>query len=389
MWQKIKNVYHLGLAMLANTVYGFPGKSLFIIGVTGTDGKTTTASLIYHILKSSGKDVSLISTIGAFIDGKTYDVGFHVTNPSSFPLQKFLKLIKNSSNSKEKYVVLEVTSHGIDQNRIWGIPFEIAILTNITHEHLDYHKTYENYLRTKTLLLQKANTAIVNKDDGSYSSVYKLLKNKVVTYGLNNAEISSKDLVSKSLDGFHKYNELAAISVCKTIGVSIGDIKKGISTFVRPKGRMETVYKNDFEVMIDFAHTPNAFKNLLSLIRSTVKGKIIHVFGSAGLRDKTKRPLMGKFASMYDDIIILTSEDPRSEDPKEIIDNISSGFINSRKFEVIKIYDRKKAIEKAIEIAQKNDLVVITGKAHEKSMNYGKGEEDWDEFKAVEEALER
>ena len=155
MWQKIKNIYHLMVAVIANIVYWFPAKKLTVIGVTGTDGKTTTVNLIYHILKSSNEKVSMISSIAAVIDGKTYDTGFHVTTPSSFALQKF---IRKAVSIRSKYFVLEVTSHAIDQQRIWGIPFKIGVITNITNEHLDYHKTYDNYLKIKSKLARKRST---------------------------------------------------------------------------------------------------------------------------------------------------------------------------------------------------------------------------------------
>lgn len=193
MWQAAKNIYHLAQAIAANIRYGFPGKKLTIIGVTGTDGKTTTSSLIYHILKTAGYPVSLISTVSALIHGKSYDTGFHVTNPSAFPLQQFLS---EAVQNKDKYLVLEVTSHGLDQNRVWGIPFSIGVLTNITHEHLDYHKTYDNYVVAKTKLLNMASIAIINSDDASFKRVKKYLTNKhVVTYSLE----GRSDILLKSL----------------------------------------------------------------------------------------------------------------------------------------------------------------------------------------------
>lgn len=391
MWQKIKNIYHLGVAILANIYFGFPAQKITVIGITGTDGKTTTTSLIYHILKTAGKQVSLISTVAAYIDGKTLDTGFHVTNPSSVPLQRFLKRIAQLGNGKEKnYLVLEVTSHGIDQNRVWGIPFAIAGVTNITHEHLDYHKTYENYVATKAKLLQSAKVAVVNKDDGSFSMLHDLLKDhEMITYGMKNADITRTTVAFKTnLPGeYNMYNCLLAVTICRQLGIADKDIAKGISTFTPPAGRTEIVYKKDFTIMIDFAHTPNAFEQLLSALRPKVKGRLIHVFGSAGLRDASKRPLMGKAASTYDDIIILTAEDPRSEKIEKINEQIKDGITTPRSVQVIEIQDRKEAIQKAISLAKKGDFVVITGKAHEKSINYGKGEEPWDEFEEVKKAV--
>jgi UDP-N-acetylmuramoyl-L-alanyl-D-glutamate--2,6-diaminopimelate ligase len=361
-----------------------------VIGITGTDGKTTTVNLIYHILHSSGKTVSMISTVGAVIHGEKFTLGFHVTNPASIALQKFLsKAAKNVF--KDNYLVLEVTSHGLDQNRVWGIPFAIGGITNVTHEHLDYHKTYEAYVKAKSKLLRKAKITIVNADDASYPYIKRELKNKdIITYGKTTADITFKTLDFKSnlIGEYNTYNTLLAIAVCKQLGLTDREIKKGIETFNAPIGRSEIVHEDQFTVMIDFAHTPNAFMQLLSSIRPTVKGKLIHVFGSAGLRDVSKRPEMGEAASKFDDVIILTSEDPRSEDPKQIIEQIVSGM--SKKFpqeKVFKIVNRQEAITKAISLAKRGDFILITGKAHEQSMNYGNGEKPWSEYEAVEKAL--
>ncbi|HEX7041726.1 MAG TPA: UDP-N-acetylmuramoyl-L-alanyl-D-glutamate--2,6-diaminopimelate ligase [Patescibacteria group bacterium] len=389
MWQKVKNVYHLLVAILANIYYGFPSRRLVIIGVTGTDGKTTTTSLVYHILKEAGYKVSIISTVSAIIHGKAYDTGFHVTNPSSFPLQKFLS---EAVKKGDTHLVLEVTSHGLDQNRVWGIPFAIGVLTNITHEHLDYHKTYSEYLQAKMKLLNSAKVAVINRDDNSFHKVkYFLKKNKrVITYGQKNADFSldSIKMPANINTLYNKYNGTAAGIVAREFGINKKIIEKALKTFIFPKGRTEMVYEKDFNVMIDFAHTPNAFKQLLSSLSEKTKGRLIHVFGSAGARDVSKRPLMGKIASDYDDILIITSEDPRKENPKKIIADIEKGVRSEKKAQTYTIIDRKSAIERAIFLAQKGDFVIITGKAHENSMNYGKGEEPWDEFKVVEKALQ-
>jgi UDP-N-acetylmuramoyl-L-alanyl-D-glutamate--2,6-diaminopimelate ligase len=394
MWQKIKNIYHLFVAIGASIWFGFPGRKLKIIGITGTDGKTTTVNLVFHIIKTAGKQVSMISTVGASIHGKAFPLGFHVTNPSSIPLQRFLRhAAKNVL--EDNYLVLEVTSHGLDQNRVWGIPFTIAGITNVTHEHLDYHKTYENYVKTKTKLLQMAPVAVLNKDDNSYPLIIKNLHSfsskKIITYGRSNADIVVKNYpYVKTLPGDHNvYNALLAIAICRELGISEKDIKKGTETFVLPKGRAEVVYEKDFTIMIDFAHTPNSFEKLLSWLRPQTKGRIIHVFGSAAKRDISKRPEMGKIASQYDDVIILTSEDPRNEDPQHIMDDLASDMRDTRSVSVHRIPDRQEAINQAITLAKKGDLVLLTGKAHETSMNYGQGEEPWDEFEAVQHALQK
>ena len=374
MWQRIKNLYHLGIAIIANAWFKFPSKKLTVIGVTGTDGKTTSTSLIYYILYSAGFNVSMISSVGAIIGGKNYDVGFHVTTPSSFAIQRFIKKAVDS-----------------------GSKFLVGVLTNVTHEHLDYHKTYENYAKAKAKLLKMSRIAVVNKDDKSFpllNSKFKIQNSKIRTYGMSSgSDINPKTFPFKSnlIGEFNKYNILAAVAACKTLGIEDNQIRRGIESFEPPKGREDIVYEKDFTVMIDFAHTPNAIDQILKSVRTFAKGKIIHVFGSAGARDTTKRSLMGEMSSKYADIIILTAEDPRKESVEKINHDIESGIKNNKlrikNRTLIKIEDRRKAIESAIKIARKGDLVLITGKSHEKSMNYGQGEEPWDEYGVVRDAL--
>ncbi|MGA2911322.1 MAG: UDP-N-acetylmuramoyl-L-alanyl-D-glutamate--2,6-diaminopimelate ligase [Candidatus Levyibacteriota bacterium] len=388
-WRKIKNFYHLCVAFVVNVIFLFPAKEMEIIAVTGTDGKTTTVNLIYHILQSAGHKVSMVSSIGAVINGKTYDTGAHVTTPSPVALQK---LLKKAKDSRSEYFILEVTSHAIDQNRIFGIPVRVAVLTNITNEHLDYHKTFNNYLCTKLELIEKAQLGIVNRDDNSYALLVRNKKGTEnwKTYGLTKETDYNPQVLDisdcKLLGNFNKYNTLAAAAVAKEIGISDAALKVALKSFQMPIGRADYVYKRNFSVMVDFAHTPNAFEELLKTLRPITKARIIHIFGSAGERDKDKRPIMGKTSARYADVIILTAEDPRTEDVNSIIEQIAKG-INNRKT-VFKIPDRREAIYKGIELAGKGDLVLITGKAQESSMNYGHGEEEWDEFAVVEDALE-
>ena len=388
MWQDIKNIYHFFISILANLIYGFPARSLTVIGVTGTDGKTTTSNIIYHILQNSKRSTSIISTVGASIGDKNYEVGFHVTTPSSFKLQSFLRKAKDKGSS---YFVLEVTSHALDQNRVFGIPFKVGVLTNITNEHLDYHKTYEQYLKTKASLLKSSKVAIVNRDDRSYEKVLRIIRGhtRIISYGLSKKADVKPDLFNLEEFGmeenFNKYNLLAAISACKVLGLKDDEIKKALKSFELPKGRLETVYDKEFRVVVDFAHTPNAFLQVLSSLKGKAKGRIIHVFGSAGKRDKKKRPEMGRLSSEFSDLIVLTSEDPRSEDPEEIMDQIERGIEKREK--VRKIANRRDAIRFAIQSAKPGDIVIVTGKSHEKSMNYGRGEEPWDEFEEVQKAL--
>lgn len=406
MVQSLKNIYHLFQAVTANSMYGFPATGMKVICVTGTDGKTTTSGLIYHILKQAGKKVALLTTVSAVIDGKSYETGSHVTTPSSYDLQKY---IKKARKAKAEYFVLEATSHGIDQNRIWGIPITVGVLTNISHEHLDYHKTYERYAKTKTMMLKKAAYAVINRDDLSYKLVMEYIqpfKGKIMTYGLSKtARINPKNFSFKShlLGEFNTYNCLAAATALKAIGLEDAVIKKGIETFTPPVGRQDIVYNNDFRVMIDFAHTPNSFMKILPEVKKITKNRLIHVFGAAGLRDVTKRPEMGNASSAFADVIMLTAEDPRGEPVEQIAEDIKkgiSGFISISRAEIdtmqknnkycITVPNRKDAIELSIMMAKAGDTVILTGKSHEKSINYdGELEESWDEFAVAKRAIEK
>jgi len=380
--QKLKNIYHLFQAISANVFYGFPSKKLKIIGITGTDGKTTTTHLIYHILKSSGKKVSMISTVYAQIGEKQYDTGFHVTTPSAFSVQK---LIFEAYKAESKYFILESTSHRLEQNQLWGIKFEIGVLTNITHEHLDYHGNYEEYVKAKLKLLLNSKVAIVNVDDESYKIISQKSKVKIQKY---NSKVKSLEELPE-LTKFNRYNYAAAYKVCRELGVSEEIILKAMKTFQLPEGRWELVYDKEFKVMIDFAHTPNALLQLLSEVRKKYlkrSGRLIHVFGAAGLRDSSKRYEMGRVSAMNSDVIILTEEDYRTEDLYKICEQIGEGikFVNKS---YTMIERRIDAISKAIEMAQFGDIIVLTGKAHEKSLCRGKIEYPWNEKETVEKII--
>ena len=396
--QKIINFgKHLLTAVSASIYFNFPSKKLKVIGVTGTDGKTTTVHLIYHILHQAGLRVAMVSTVLAKIGDKEIDTGFHVTTPNPWNLQKFLKMMVDKGI---EYAVLEVTSHGLDQFRLWGIDFEIGVLTNVTHEHLDYHKTYENYLSTKAKLLQKAKIAIINKDDESYDLLNSKLKtqnSKLITYGIKNeADFTPKKFDFKtSLPGeYNQYNCLAAIAATSQLGISVEKIKKAILTFKGVVGRMEKIEEGqDFKVIIDFAHTPNALEQVLKFLKSIKSGKskLIVVFGCAGLRDSDKRPIMGEIACRLADLVVLTAEDPRTEDVNDIFDQIAGGCEGIGGVEgkaYYKIPDRQEAINFAIQkLAKKGDTVVICGKGHEKSMCFGHTEYPWSDQEAAKKAL--
>ncbi len=409
MIRTLKNFAHLGLAITANLCYFFPSRSMKVIGVTGTDGKTTTASLIYKILTDSGKKVALLTTVSAIINEKSYDTGFHVTTPNPFMLQKILSQAKKSG---VEYFILETTSHGLDQNRVWGIKYAVSVITNIADEHLDYHKTYEKYLEAKAKIIDMSNTIVLNKDDRSFSRLSN--RSNKITYGMHkDADINPhKYPLKSSLPGeFNLYNSLAALGVCMQLGIDYANAKKAIESYKAPIGRQDIIQKTPFTIMVDFAHTPHSFHALLSSLRKEYSGKIIHVFGSAGERDQGKRAEMGKISSQFTDVIILTSEDPRSEKVENIIDQIATGISNNftvkdsdtRQAEgkqvqsknskdnkyVYKIPDRREAIKLALSVAEKGDIVVVTGKGHEQSMNLGNGEIPWSDYEVINSILKK
>lgn len=337
--QRLINVFwHLPRAVLANIIYGFPGRKLIVIGITGTSGKTSVSHLVHHILVKAGVKTALLSSVSA--------PGLHVTNPGPFTLQKLLKQYLKQGYT---HAVLEVTSHGLDQFRNWGIVFAYGLITNITHEHLDYHRTMANYRRAKLKLLKLAQVPVN---------------------------------FSQSAD-FNRANQNAARAIALKLGIKLPLIDRAIRTFPGVPGRMETVYHRRFRVVVDFAHKPDALEKALTYLRRQTKGKLIAVFGSAGWRDRTKRPLMGRIAGRLADTVILTAEDPRTEAVNDIIDQIASG--SKKKF--LKIADRQEAINRAVRLARPGDTVACFGKGHEKSMCFGTIEYAWDEFKAVKKAL--
>lgn len=339
--QKLINYFwHLPVAVLANLVYGFPSRKLIVIGITGTSGKTTVSHLLHHILVKAGIKAALLSTVSV--------PGLHVTNPGPFVLQKLL-----SQYLKDGYthVVLEVTSHGLDQNRNWGVKFDFGLITNITREHLDYHKTMANYRKAKEKLLKMARVTV--------------------------KFTQSQDFATANLN--------AATALAGAVGVNRLVINQAIKTFPGVSGRMELVYDKDFKIYIDFAHKPDALEKALTYLKPKTKGKLIAVFGCAGLRDKGKRPIMGEIACRLADQVILTAEDPRTEAAGDIIEQIAAGCRGN----CLKIPDRQEAINRAISLAKPGDTVVCLGKAQEKSMCFGRIEYPWNEYAAVKKAVDR
>lgn len=417
--QPAKNLYHLLVAFLAALIFRFPARKLKVIGVTGTDGKTTTVNLIYHILSESGLKVGMISTVEAKISGETIDTGFHVTTPGAFQIQKLLRKMVDAGT---KQVVLEVTSHALDQNRVAFVPFDVGLITNVSQEHLDYHKSFKSYLLTKAKILNKVNYRVLNNEDPSFDKLKMMGKGQLVTFGKDGADYIGETvnyfndstnygihyktkqkmlktmMVQSNLIGeFNLSNILAAFAVGKILGLEDKKITAALSSFKGVEGRMELInLGQDFKVYIDFAHTPRSIEVALQTLKKITEKRLICVFGAAGERDKSKRALMGHVAASMANLVIVTSEDPRSEKPERIIEEIEKGIIkaggaNNQTY--WKIVDRAEAIEKAVKnLAETGDCVVILGKGHEKSMNIGGVEKPWSDkeivLKSLKERLE-
>ncbi|MBI4064955.1 UDP-N-acetylmuramoyl-L-alanyl-D-glutamate--2,6-diaminopimelate ligase [Candidatus Gottesmanbacteria bacterium] len=385
----LKRLYHLLIAIFSSIKFGFPARKLIVVGVTGTDGKTTTTTLIYEILKKAGMKTSMISSVHAVIGDKTYDTGFHVTTPNAYYVQKYLR---EAVDHGDTHMVLEVTSHALTQHRVFGIHFAVGVLTNVTHEHLDWHKTMSAYQKAKLSLLLQSKIAVVNRDDAKIyqAALPKLTKNKIVSYGiLRDAKVTplSFPYQTKLMGEFNRYNCLAAIAATSALGVQEHLIREVVKQFSGIPGRMEVITKRPFMVIVDFAHTPNAIEQVLKTVRPLTKGRLIHVFGAAALRDASKRPFMGEASGRYSDVIILTEEDYRTEEVTTIMGEIASGIAADK--EIYKVSNRREAIALAFSLAKPRDLVIITGKGHEKSLARGNKEYPWSDQKAVREILKQ
>ncbi len=383
-------------SLLAARFYDYPFEKLFLVGITGTSGKTTTSYLIKHVLG----DIGLIGTIESIVG--EHRIKSDLTTPDCITCYK---LLKEMCFEKIPSAVMEVTSHALSQNRVQGILFDVALFTNLTPEHLDYHENMSAYANEKAKLftsLKVNGVAILNSDD-EWSSLMKTDR-KIITYGINNSsDFRAKDIVMSlsgtkfilQFDGreeliripligrFNVYNALAAIAVAFVKGMDIVDIKKKIQTFKPVPGRLQAVpCKDDCCIFVDFSHKADALKNVLETIQEVKKGKIITVFGCGGNRDREKRPAMAKIAEDYSDIVIVTSDNPRSEDPEGIIRDIQKGF--AKKTYLIEI-DRKKAIEKGIALLNKGDILLIAGKGHETNQIFADRSIFFDDVKVAQE----
>ena len=394
---------HAAYADMCAKWFGNPADSLKLLGVTGTNGKTSVTYMMKKILEKAGYKVGLIGTIQNMIGDEI--IAAHNTTPNAYELNSLFALMKAKGCS---YVIMEVSSHALDQSRVYRLDFEAAMFTNLTQDHLDYHITMENYLAAKKKLFSMCKTAIVNSDDPYSAELIKGLDCKVVTYSLGDSSTYSAkgvnyrpasvdyEFVSDSEIGhikvntggrFTVYNSLCTAACAVEIGIPLSTVASALSELQGVKGRAEVVPTGrDFTVIIDYAHTPDGLKNILSTFRECKKNRLIAVFGCGGDRDKTKRPIMGNIAAHFSDYAIVTSDNPRTENPSAIIKDILEGMKGAA-IPVKVIENRIEAIKFAVSIAQKDDIIVLAGKGHETYQILNTGTIHLDEREVVSEAL--
>jgi len=411
------------LARFASAFYGTPAGKLTLIGVTGTDGKTTTSSILFAVLQAAGIRVGMISTVSAVIGEQALDTGFHVTTPEAMDVQKYLAQMVEAGLT---HAVLEATSHGLDQWRVDPAEFDVALVTNITHEHLDYHGSYEAYRQAKGRLFRgagqkegAAEAAVLNRDDSSYEYLKDWSAAPVLTYGFHpQADVRAAGLeltpqgmrfilAGRALDGkrfstqvetgmtgrFNASNILAAAAVAQGVLELPAEVTAAVlRDFPGVTGRMERIdLGQPFTAIVDFAHTPNALKRLLETTRTVAAGgRVIALFGSAGLRDRQKRRLMAETSAQLADLTVLTAEDPRTEDLDAILAEMAAGAEAQGGVEGVnfwRIPSRAEALRFAVRLAQPGDILLACGKGHEQSMCFGTVEYAWDERTALRAAL--
>jgi UDP-N-acetylmuramoyl-L-alanyl-D-glutamate--2,6-diaminopimelate ligase len=422
--QSIKNIYHLFQAAASNIWFGFPSRRLKVIGVTGTNGKTTTTQMIAKILEEAGFKIAVASTINFKIGGREWVNDTKFTTFSSFKLQKFLK---KAAKSGCEYAIVEVTSHALDQNRVWGMDFDLAVITNVTREHLDYHKTMKEYRKAKSKLFALAakNPKGVGVVNLAMEGVDKFLKYPVQkTFGYfletQNSKLKAqshsaklKTIIAENvkldidrsqfqisnfkfqifLPGeFNVENALAATCVGLAQGISLEKISEALEKIKGVPGRMEKIKnKLGLEIIVDYAVTPDSLEKLYKYINRLRKdnNRIIAVFGSCGERDRGKRPIMGEIVARYADLCFVTNEDPYGENPQQIIDEVFAGVLEHKKENenAWRIFDRREAIKKALQMAGVGDIIVVTGKGAEEIMIVGKERIPWNDPKVIREIL--
>lgn len=389
--------YHFAQSIFAAVKYHRPAKKLHVIGVTGTNGKTTTCFMIWNMLNKAGKKTGLLTTVAWGIKKLEPELG-HMTTVDAVTLNKRIAEIKRQG---AEYLVLEVTSHALAEYRTLGIPIELAVFTNLTHDHLDYHKTFVKYRDAKGKLFKKAKFSILNADDPA-TPTYKKLAKKFTTYGIKKGENRAKDIklsvsgvkftagdmtIETKIPGeFNVYNSLAAALAGKQLGLSAEQIKDGIFSLESVEGRMNIIDEGQpFTVIVDYAHAPDALEKVFDSVKDH-KGRIISVHGGAGRRDPSTRPIRGAILAKYSDLVIITEDDSRDEDPEKIADGFIKGAEKAGMVlgkDLIKELDREKAIKLAIESAKPGDLVLILGKGHEKTILRADGPHDFEDIKVA------
>ncbi|NDC21884.1 UDP-N-acetylmuramoyl-L-alanyl-D-glutamate--2,6-diaminopimelate ligase, partial [bacterium] len=414
LFWRVEPYGHLLEAVFHNVINGFPARGMKVIGVTGTNGKTTTSFMIQKMLTDAGIKSGLMSTVGYGVGDDIKPQIHHMTNVSVPELMQRLKWMKSQDI---EWLVLETTSHALAQNRVWGVPYSIAVLTNLTHEHLDYHRTFERYRDAKRKLFKIANNnksgqrlGIINAEDPSAEYFASDIANTVL-YGLKKGDLKASDVklnpsgssYKATIEGsnynikchipgsFNIYNSLAVVAVGRAVGLSQKQIEQGIAALKEVEGRMTIIDEGqDYDVIVDFAHTPDSFEKLFKDLKPVVEGKLIVMFGSAGRRDEAKRAVQGELAGKYADEVIITEEDDRDIDGNQIMDQIAEGAIKAGKTidkDLFKILDRTKAIDFAVQRASAGDTVLLLGKGHEKTIERADGEHPWDEIGTAKKTL--
>ena len=406
----LENVYRKTRIQLVSARYGWPARGLRVIAVTGTNGKTTTANYINEILKQAGYKTAMFTTAVIEVAGESKINDLNATVASVSRMQQFLN---EARRSKVDFVILEVTSHSLHQHKLDGVPIEAAVMTNLTQDHLDYHKTMEKYAAAKGLLFARNPRYIVlNRDDDWFDYFDRYLaEEQKITYGKSedaDVRISDIKLYKKGSEAvlafdhqeksqlatylpgeYNVFNMAAAASICYVLGVSMSDIKNGIASLEGIPGRFERATKDEkYEVIVDYAHTPDALEKLLEATRNITKKRIILVFGACGDRDALKRPIMGKIAAKLADEIILTDEESYNEDPDKIRRDIYAGIEESKATnKTTEIADRREAIRHALNIAKKDDTILITGMGHEQFRIINGEKLPWNDTNIVRELI--
>lgn len=378
------NDTRLAMAHIANIYYKNPSSKFKLIGITGTNGKTSISLFIYEILKSLNKSTALIGTIENLVNGKKLRTEkLNPTTPDSIELQASFDEI---SKEGAEYVVMEVTSSALSQHRVTGCDFSIGVFSNLTQDHLEEHGNMENYKNAKMKLFSMCKSAVINSDDAMSKEIMEKSRASIITYGIetdsdfkaDNIEYSFKgtefDLYfqnnlykvkTKLLGRFNVYNILASIAVCHSLGFTLEEIIQAVLKVKSASGRFEIVsVPHDYLVVVDYAHSPDSLEKIIKSTKALTKNKVIVVFGCGGDRDKSKRPIMGEIAGSSAHICILTSDNPRSENPMDIINDIEDGIKNAH-CSYFKIENRKEGIHKALTLAEEGDAIIIAGKGHE------------------------